>query len=53
MPIQNRIADFEADMTAWRRDLHLHPELAFAEHRTSAMIGEKLRAFGVDQEVTA
>ncbi len=52
MPIQNRIADFEADMTAWRRDLHLHPELAFAEHRTSAMIQEKLREFGVDEVLT-
>ena len=52
MPILNRIAAFEADMTAWRRDLHLHPELAFAEHRTSAVIQEKLRAFGVDEVIT-
>ena len=52
MPIQNRIAEFEADMTAWRRDLHLHPELAFAEHRTGAMIQAKLREFGVDEVLT-
>ncbi len=52
MPILNRIAAFEADMMAWRRDLHLHPELAFAEHRTSAVIQDKLRAFGVDEVIT-
>ena len=52
MPIQNRIAEFEADMRAWRRDLHLHPELAFAEHRTSGVIQAKLREFGVDEVLT-
>ena len=52
MPILNRIAAFEADMTAWRRDLHRHPELAFAEHRTSAIVQEKLRSFGVDEVIT-
>ena len=52
MPVQNRIADFEADMTAWRRDFHRHPELAFAEHRTSAVIRAKLEEFGVDEVLT-
>jgi hippurate hydrolase len=52
MPIINRIADFQAEMTAWRQDLHRHPELGFAEHRTAAIIAEKLRGFGVDEVVT-
>jgi amidohydrolase len=52
MPIINRVADFHADMTAWRRDLHEHPELGFQEHRTSALVAEKLRAFGVDEVIT-
>ncbi len=52
MPIFNRIADFHADMTAWRRDLHSHPELALEEFRTSGVIQEKLKEFGVDEVVT-
>ena len=52
MPVINRIAEFHADMTAWRQDLHAHPELGFQEHRTSAVVAERLRAFGVDEVVT-
>jgi amidohydrolase len=52
MPVINRIAEFHADMTAWRRDLHEHPELGFQEHRTSALIAERLRDFGVDEVIT-
>jgi amidohydrolase len=32
-----------------RRDLHAHPELGFEEHRTSALVAERLRGFGVDE----
>ncbi len=52
MPIVNRIAEFHADMTAWRRDLHRHPELALQETRTSRVVQEKLAEFGVDEVVT-
>jgi hippurate hydrolase len=52
MPIINRIAEFHADMTEWRRDLHAHPELSMNEFRTSAMVQEKLRSFGVDEIIT-
>ena len=49
MPVINRIAEWQDELTAWRRDLHAHPELAFEEVRTSAFVAEKLRAFGVDE----
>jgi hippurate hydrolase len=49
MPILNRIADFQDEMTAWRRDLHAHPEIGMEEHRTAAFVAAKLRAFGVDE----
>lgn len=52
MPVINRIAEFHDDVTAWRRDMHAHPELLFDVHRTAALVAEKLREFGVDEVVT-
>ena len=52
MPVLNRIADFHQDMTGWRHDFHQHPELAFEEVRTSGIVAEKLREFGVDEVIT-
>ncbi|SDB44396.1 M20 aminoacylase family protein [Belnapia rosea] len=52
MPILNRIADYHAEMTAWRRDFHAHPEIAFEEVRTSGIVAEKLREFGCDEVIT-
>jgi len=49
MPVINRIAEFHADMTEWRRDLHRHPELALKETRTSGVVQQHLRNFGVDE----
>ncbi|WP_333712280.1 M20 aminoacylase family protein [Yoonia sp.] len=49
MPVINRIAEFAEDMTAWRRHLHAHPELAFDCHETAAFVVARLRAFGVDE----
>ena len=51
MPVKNRFAELHADITAWRRDLHEHPEILFETHRTSATVAEKLRAFGCDDVV--
>ena len=52
MPIVNRIADLHDEITAWRRDLHAHPELQYDVHRTAASVAEKLKAFGCDEVVT-
>jgi len=49
MPVINRIAEFHADMTEWRRDLHRHPELGLKETRTSGVVQQRLRDFGVDE----
>jgi amidohydrolase len=51
MPIVNRVADLHADITAWRRDLHAHPELLYEVHRTAASVAAKLKEFGCDEVV--
>lgn len=35
-------------LTAWRRDLHRHPELAFQEHRTAGVVAEHLARLGLE-----
>ncbi|MFN3663588.1 M20 aminoacylase family protein [Yoonia sp.] len=52
MPVKNRFAELLPEITAWRRDLHENPEILFETHRTSALVAEKLRAFGCDEVVT-
>ena len=52
MPIINRVADMHGEITAWRRDIHAHPELLYDVHRTAAGVAEKLRAFGCDEVAT-
>ncbi|SDC19555.1 M20 aminoacylase family protein [Ruegeria marina] len=49
MPVINRIADFAADMAAWRQHLHTIPELEFECYKTAAFVAERLREFGVDE----
>ena len=51
MPVKNRFAELQAEVTEWRRDIHQHPEVLFDTHRTSALVAEKLRAFGCDEVV--
>jgi len=52
MPVKNRFAELHDQITAWRRDMHENPELLFDTHRTSALVEDKLRAFGCDEVVT-
>lgn len=51
MSIIDRIAELQPEITAWRRDLHQHPELLYDVHRTAAFVAEKLKAFGCDEVV--
>jgi amidohydrolase len=52
MPIVNRVADLHGEITAWRRDIHSHPELLYDVHRTAGAVADKLKQFGCDEVVT-
>jgi amidohydrolase len=52
MPIINSIAALHPEMTAWRQDLHAHPELSMQEVRTAGIVRAKLAEFGVDEIIT-
>ena len=44
----DHIKTFHDELTAWRRDIHAHPELGFEEHRTSDLVAARLEAFGCE-----
>src|SRR5436190_7983728 len=46
-PIE-RIKGYHGELTAVRRDLHAHPELAFTEERTSTLVAQKLAGWGIE-----
>ena len=48
MPLVDRIVEYHDEMTALRRDIHRHPELAYDEHRTARIVAERLEALGVE-----
>ena len=48
MEIIDKISRHHDEMTAWRRDIHAHPELGFEERRTSDLVAEKLARFGCE-----
>ena len=48
MKIRHEITRDHALLTEWRRDFHAHPELAFEEERTSALVAERLESFGIE-----
>lgn len=43
-----QISQFHPELTAFRRDLHAHPELGFEEVYTGARVKESLQVCGVD-----
>ena len=46
--LKHQHSQWQDDIKSWRRDIHQHPELGFNEHRTSDLVAEKLRSFGLD-----
>lgn len=48
MPTIDLIETFADELTAIRRDFHAHPEIGFEEHRTSGIVADKLKQWGVE-----
>jgi amidohydrolase len=46
--IDQTIAAIKPELIAIRRDLHAHPETGFEEKRTSGIVAQKLRDWGLD-----
>ena len=47
--VYQRLAGWHGELTAFRRDLHAHPELGFEEVRTAGRVAEALKLCGVDE----
>lgn len=52
MPVINRVAEFQPEIAAWRRDFHRNPELQYDVQRTAGRVADLLKSFGVDEVVT-
>ncbi|HSW84623.1 MAG TPA: M20 aminoacylase family protein [Usitatibacter sp.] len=47
-PLLARMHELAPEMRAVRQDIHRHPELAYEEKRTAAIVSERLRAWGIE-----
>ena len=48
MPVLPRALEIQGEITAIRRDIHAHPELAYEETRTSDIVAAKLQGWGLE-----
>lgn len=48
MAVIERIAQYQDELVAIRRDFHEHPELGMQETRTSGIVADYLRQWGID-----
>jgi amidohydrolase len=48
MPTPDVLEPLVPAMTAWRQDLHRHPELGFEERRTAALVAATLKGLGLE-----
>lgn len=52
MSIHETIGEWEPELIATRRDLHMHPELGLEEFRTSGIVVDRLRLLGITEITT-
>lgn len=52
MPVLNRAAELQQEVTGWRQHIHENPGILYEVEETAAFVEEQLRTFGVDEIVT-
>ena len=52
MPILNRAAEMQDEVTGWRRHIHRTPELGFDLFQTADFVAARLNEFGCDEVAT-
>ncbi len=50
IPMLERAREMQDTLIAWRRDIHMHPELSFQELRTARLVADTLREMGIEVE---
>ena len=50
MELLKQAQALQDDMVAWRRDIHMHPELSFTETRTANLVVQTLREMGIEAQ---
>jgi amidohydrolase len=48
MQLIDRVVQFRAEIQSIRRDIHAHPELCYAEQRTSELVARQLESWGIE-----
>ena len=48
--LRPEVQALQADLVAWRRDLHQHPELGFEEFRTADVVSQKLTEWDIEHQ---
>ncbi|GAB4517926.1 MAG: M20 family metallopeptidase [Anaerolineae bacterium] len=51
MQLLEQARQMEDQLVAWRREIHMHPELGFEETRTARLVADTLRSMGIETEV--
>lgn len=48
MTFIDKARSMQDQLVAWRREIHMHPELGFEEKRTASFVAENLRGMGLE-----